>query len=73
MGENQRGRKMKRKKLSFENKKLYTEEQMKEFAISFTAFALKEGEPVDLIFDEDYKEHAEELFKKYEEAQDEEV
>lgn len=54
-------------------KPLYSTEQMQEFAISFAAFALKEGEPIDLVFDEDYKEHAEELFKKFEEVKDEEV
>ncbi|MFD2254000.1 hypothetical protein ACFSJM_06540 [Lactococcus formosensis subsp. bovis] len=43
----------------------YSERQMQEFSISFAAFALKEGEPTDLVFDEDYKEHARELFKKY--------
>ncbi|WP_347962645.1 hypothetical protein [Lactococcus formosensis] len=52
-------------------KPLYSAEQMQEYAISFVVFALKEGEPIDLVFDEDYKEHAEELFKKFEEVQDE--
>lgn len=48
-------------------KPLYSAEQMQEYAISFAAFALKEGEPIDLVFSDDYKEHAEELFKKFEE------
>ncbi|WP_270745213.1 hypothetical protein [Lactococcus petauri] len=53
--------------------KLYSAEQMQEYAISFGAFALKEGEPIDLVTSDDYQKHAEELFKKFEEAQDEEV
>lgn len=52
---------------------LHTPKQMQEFAISFAAFALKEGEPIDLVTSEDYQKHAEELFKKFEEKQDEEV
>lgn len=54
-------------------KPLYSAEQMQEYAISFAAFALKEGEPIDLVTSEDYQKHAEELFKKLEEKQDEEV
>lgn len=53
--------------------KLYSSIHMQKFAISFAAFALKEGEPIDLVTSEDYQKHAEELFKKFEEKQDEEV
>lgn len=45
--------------------KLYSAEQMQEYAISFGAFALKEGEPIDLVSSDDYQKHAKELSKKY--------
>ncbi|MGY3712053.1 hypothetical protein [Lactococcus petauri] len=47
--------------------KCYSDRQVLDFAISFAAFALKEGEPIDLVTSEDYQKHAEELLKKYKE------
>lgn len=47
--------------------KCYSERQLLDFAISFAAFALKEGESIDLASNKDHLNHAEELYKKYKE------
>jgi len=58
------------KKTDKQDLKLYTVEQMQEFAIRFAAFTLSEGIPdviIDLVFDEDYLEYASKLMNEFEE------